>query len=97
MQDFDRTLELVDISQESAGATTAQQVEYMKSLQAATTQLQTAWQDFIRTIGETEAIIGVVRLLTLLIDTLRSGLEAVGFAGKNATVILLLLVVALKS
>jgi TP901 family phage tail tape measure protein len=42
MQDFDRTLELVNISQESAGATNAQQVEYMKSLEAATVQLQTA-------------------------------------------------------
>jgi len=97
MQDFDRTLELVDVSQESAGATIAQQAQFMKSLQAATTKLQTAWQDFIRTIGETETIIGIVRFLTFLIDGLTEGLQAVGLSGKNATVIILGIVVAMKS
>lgn len=97
MQDFDRTLELVNVSQESAGATNAQQVEFMQSLQAATIELQTAWQDFIRTIGETETIIGIVKLLTFVIDSLTTGLKTMGFAGKNATVILVGLVVLMRS
>ena len=44
MNDFDRTLELVNISQYSQGATMAQHMEYMKSMEAATVNLQNAWQ-----------------------------------------------------
>ena len=40
--DFDRTLELVNTSQDSAGATAAQHAEYMKSMEAAMTALNTA-------------------------------------------------------
>ena len=97
MQDFDRTLELVNVSQESAGATNAQQVEFMQSLEAATVQLQTAWQDFIRTIGETETIIGVVKGLTFVIDSVVAGLNAIGVSGKNATLTLIILMATLKS
>lgn len=42
MNDFDRTLELVETSQESAGATAAQHLEYMNSMEASMTHLQTA-------------------------------------------------------
>jgi hypothetical protein len=41
-QDFDRTLELVEISQESAGATMAQHSEYMRGMEAAMVNLQNA-------------------------------------------------------
>lgn len=42
MNDFDRTLELVETSQMSAGATAAQHSEYMKSMEASMTRLQNA-------------------------------------------------------
>lgn len=42
MNDFPRTLELVQTAEESAGATNAQHMEYMNSMAAAMTGLQTA-------------------------------------------------------
>lgn len=42
MNDFDRTLQLTNTAQESAGATTAQHAEYMRSMEAALVSLQTA-------------------------------------------------------
>lgn len=61
MNDFDRTLQLVQTSQESAGATNEQHAEYMKGMEAAMTNLQNAWQKFITTITESEIIIGIIR------------------------------------
>ena len=46
--DFDRTLELVNTSQDSAGATTAQHAEYMKSMEAAMTALNTADKNLLQ-------------------------------------------------
>ena len=45
------------MAQTSAGATSAQHVEYMKSLEAALVNLQNAWQKFITTISDSEVII----------------------------------------
>jgi cytidylate kinase len=97
MADFDRTLELVNISQESSGATNAQQVEFMKGLEAALINLQTAYQGLIKNITDSEAIIGIVRTLTFLIESLTKGLDAMGFAGKNAMVVLIALAGVMQS
>jgi len=78
MNDFDRTLELVEISQESSGATNAQQVEFMKGLEAATIGLQTAYQEFIKTISDSNIIIGIVKILTTVIESLTDGLKFLG-------------------
>jgi ABC-type transporter Mla subunit MlaD len=97
MADFDRTLELVNISQESSGATNAQQVEFMRGLEAALINLQTAYQGFIKNITDSEAIIGIVRTLTFLIESLTVGFESLGFYGKNAMVVLISLAGVMKS
>ena len=60
MQDFDRTLELVDISANSYGATMAQSADYMEGLGASTTQLTTAVQTLITNLTNSEFIIGVI-------------------------------------
>jgi len=87
-QDFDRTLELVQTSEESAGATMAQHAEYMKSMQAASTNLTTAWQKFITTITDSEVIIGVIKLITNVINGVSKGLEDIGLFGKNAMIVI---------
>jgi hypothetical protein len=78
MSDFDRTLELINISQESAGATNAQQVEFMQGLEAATIGLQTAYQEFIKTISDSDIIIGIVKILTTVIESLTGALKFFG-------------------
>ena len=42
MDNYDRTLELLEISQSSLGATEAQQAKYMQSMAAATNNVQVA-------------------------------------------------------
>ena len=77
MQDFDRTLELVNISQDSAGATAAQHVQFMQGLEGATIRMQAAYQDFITTIADSEMLIGIVDAITNIIDNLSSGLQSI--------------------
>lgn len=68
MQDFDRTLELVDVSANSYGATMAQSAKYMEGLEAATTRLTNAWQQVITTISDSKFIIGIVDAITGIIN-----------------------------
>jgi len=97
MQDFDRTLELVDIAQESAGATMAQHTQFMKGMEAASIGLQTAYQKFITTITESEFIIGVVRALGSAIEAIANGFERIGFVGQTSMIILTALFVVMKT
>lgn len=63
MQDFDRTLELVDISANSYGATMAQSADYMEGLEAATTRMKTAYEGLISALTNSDLIIGIVDLI----------------------------------
>lgn len=96
-QDFDRTLQLVQESQDSVGATNAQHVEYMESMAAAMTRLQTAWQGFITTITDSETIIDIVRGIASAIEWLSTALDKSGVSGKNAMIVMALMVIALKT
>lgn len=68
MQDFDRTLELVDISTNSYGATMAQQAEYMGSLEAAMNQLTTAYEGLITNLSNSEVIVTIVNGLASTVE-----------------------------
>ena len=68
MQDFDRTLELVDTSANSYGATMAQSADYMEGLGAATSRLTSATQKLITDIADSEVIIGIVDILTEVVQ-----------------------------
>ena len=68
MQDFDRTLELVDISTNSYGATMAQHAEYMGSLQAATDGLKTSYEGLITAVTNSEVLIKIVGLVSELVQ-----------------------------
>ena len=78
MQDYQRTVELVEISQNSLGATLAQQAEYSGGMQAATARLNTAWQKLILTFSNTDTIIKLINGLTKIVDTLGSEIERNG-------------------
>lgn len=68
MQDFDRTLELVDISANSYGATMAQSADYMEGLGAATSRLTSTTQQLITDLANSDVIIGIVDALTWMVE-----------------------------
>jgi TP901 family phage tail tape measure protein len=70
MQNFDRTMQLVDISTESAGATLAQHAKYAGGMEAANAQLQTSFQQIITSLVNSEVVIGVIKLLAGLLEGL---------------------------
>ncbi len=95
-EDFDRTMQLVEISQESAGAMTAQHAEYMKGMEAAMINLQNAWQQFITTVTDSEFIIFIVKGIAGALDLLVKILKSFGIVGKNAMIIMMSLTFWLK-
>jgi TP901 family phage tail tape measure protein len=67
-ENFDRTLELIDVSQRSAGAAAIQHAEFMQGLEAATTNLKTSFQAFITSISNSDQMLFVI-------DALRTGID----------------------
>lgn len=88
MQDFDRTLELVDISANSYGATMAQSAKYMEGLEAKMTLLTNAWQKFTISLVNSDLVINGVGLITeavtLITDNLWAIYPILGFIAANA-------------
>ena len=72
MQDFDRTLELVNISANSYGATLAQQAKYMEGIEAKTTLMKNALQEMIMEISNSKIIITIVESITWALDNWRT-------------------------
>lgn len=68
MQNFDRTLELVNTSENSYGATMAQSAKYMEGLEAKLTLLTNSYQNLIMNITNSDFVIGAVEFITKLID-----------------------------
>lgn len=62
LNDYERTLELIEISSNSLGATNAQQVEYLEGMGAAVAKLKTAYQALITAITDNKTIINVVNM-----------------------------------
>lgn len=68
MQNFDRTLELVNISSNSYGATLAQQAKYMEGLEAKVTLLNNAYENLITSFVNSDAVIWVIEQVTNLLE-----------------------------
>jgi hypothetical protein len=75
LNDYDRTLELMEISENSLGATNAQQAKYMQSMEAAVNKVKTAFQGLVTTLTSSDVIIKIVNTFADVI----SGLQ--GFVG----------------
>jgi TP901 family phage tail tape measure protein len=75
MNDYDRTLELLEISQNSLGATEAQQTKYMQSMAAATNNVQVAWQGLVTTLTKSQQVIDVVNSFSKIIDGLNKNTD----------------------
>lgn len=85
MQDWERTMQLVNKSQNAAGASAAQYSKYAKGLEASITNLKSTWQGLITSLTDsgviTSAIDGVSSILT-------SVSNIVGIFGKGVPYIL---------
>ena len=68
MDNYDRALELVNISQNANGETAKQLRAYNQGLEASFTALSNAWQQFATKLADSEVIKRVVDLLTDIIE-----------------------------
>ena len=57
MDDYERVIELQEISQRSAGATAAQAGVYLEGIEASMNKIQVAWEKIIMTLTDSEIII----------------------------------------
>jgi TP901 family phage tail tape measure protein len=71
-ENFDRTLELIEVSQRSAGAAAIQHAKFMEGLEAATTNLKTSFQEFITSIANSDQMLFVIDGLRVGIDLLNT-------------------------
>lgn len=63
MENYDKVLDYQQKSVNSIGATTAQQVTYLKGMEAATNNLQSVYQSLIKMMANSNEAIGVVNTL----------------------------------
>lgn len=69
---FDRTLELIELSHNSAGEAAIQHDEYMQGLEATTTRLQTSFQELITSFVSSDLIIGALNAFNTAIELLNT-------------------------
>ncbi len=60
MSDYDRVIELQEISQRSAGATAAQAGVYLEGMEAALNKVNVAWEKIVTTITNSDTLIKII-------------------------------------
>jgi TP901 family phage tail tape measure protein len=78
MQNFDRTMELVNVSLGASGATLAQQAEYSDGLEAAMARLNNAFQKLVLSVSNSEAIVNFVNFFGNAINAVADEFEING-------------------
>ena len=70
MQNWDRVLELTEVSQESAGQQALMHEKAMEGLGAAINTLTNSWQKFLTTLTNSDAFIGILNTLSKVMNNL---------------------------
>jgi len=82
MSDYERTVELQQIAQRSAGATAAQASTYMEGMEAALNKVSVAWEKIVTAVTNSDIIIGLIDDFAGLLDTIGNILDStVGMVG----------------
>ena len=81
MQNYDRTMELVNAANNSAGASQKQFEKTQDSLEAKINKLKNAWQEFAMGIANNQLIKGGISLLTNIITVINKLTGSLGDAG----------------
>ena len=75
MQDFDRTLELVDESANSYGATIYQSGKYAEGLEASITRLTNSWQKLTSNIVNSDAVVNFIDFLNNVVSEVADSID----------------------
>ena len=76
MSDYERVIELQEISSRSAGATMAQIGVYSQGLEAALNRLSTSWEKIVSTITNSDVIVFFVDFVTAILDGINNILDS---------------------
>ena len=83
MDNYDRTVELVDAAYNSAGASQEQYEKTLDSLQSKLNMLSNAWHEFITGIANSSLIKGSVDLLTKILTVVNNLTDKFGEFGNS--------------
>ena len=75
--DFARTKELIQLSADATGELSLQHMEYMSGMEAAMSNLRTAWEGFLTSILSSELLISIVNGLTTVVEGLANAFGSV--------------------
>jgi TP901 family phage tail tape measure protein len=78
MQDYDRTLELVDAAYNSSGASQRQFEKTQDSLESKINRLKNAWNEFLMGISNSTVIKGAIDVLTGILNVVNKVTGAFG-------------------
>ena len=81
MQNYSRTLELVEIANNSAGASNKQFEKTQDSLESKLNKLDNAWTVFTTNIADSSTIKAAIDVLTKLLETINNIIESSGKLG----------------
>ena len=70
MTDYERVVELQEISERSAGATLAQMETYLEGMDAALNKVSVAWESIVTSLVNSDAIIGLINFIGGFLDKL---------------------------
>lgn len=70
MTDYERVVELQEISERSAGATLAQMETYLEGMDAALNKVSVAWESIVTSLVNSDAIIGLINFVGGFLDKL---------------------------
>lgn len=91
MSDYDRTLELQNISLQSSGATAAQSEKYLQGMEAAINKVKVAWESFTSSMVNSDFLIGLVNgfgeVLSLVTDLLSKWYILVPLLGTGVAIL----------
>lgn len=87
LEDYDRTLELTEIAQDSAGVGADQLAKSMESIESSINKLKSSWQEFYSYFISNEMIKGVVDFGNAVLGVLNS-IASVPYLGKVITPII---------
>lgn len=73
MQNWDRVLELSEISEDSAGMQALMHQKAMESLETATQRMTNAWQTFLSNLTDSSTFKNLINLVTALLDRINKG------------------------
>ncbi len=68
MTDYERVVELQQISERSAGATLAQMETYLEGMDAALNKVSVAWEKIVTSLTDNEVIINLVNMFAALLN-----------------------------